>query len=60
MYRPVPSSIKVLLQAPVAHACNPRNSECRDQEDHGSKPPMQLVHEILSQKNPSQKTGLVG
>jgi hypothetical protein len=25
-------------QVPVAHACNPRYSGGRDQEDHGSKP----------------------
>jgi hypothetical protein len=34
----------------VAHACNPSYSRGRDQEDHGSKQPWQIVHKTLSQK----------
>jgi hypothetical protein len=44
--------------APVAHTCNPSYSRGRDQEDCGLKPAQAIVHETLSQKNPSQK-GLV-
>jgi hypothetical protein len=39
----------------VAHACNPSYSAGRDQEDQVSKPAGQIVHETLSQKNPSRK-----
>jgi hypothetical protein len=39
----------------TAHACNPSYSGGRDQEDRSSKPAEQLVHETLSQKNPSPK-----
>jgi hypothetical protein len=39
----------------VAHACNPSYSGGRDQEDGGSKQSGQIVHETLSQKNPSPK-----
>jgi hypothetical protein len=46
------------IWALVAHTYNPRYSGGRDQEDHGSKPPRQIVLETLSQKYPSQK-GLV-
>jgi hypothetical protein len=35
---------------PVAHICNLSYSEGRDQEDHSSKLPGQIVCEILSQK----------
>jgi hypothetical protein len=41
----------------VAHACNPSYSGGRDQEDHSSKPPGQIVQETLSQKKSSQKKG---
>jgi hypothetical protein len=41
----------------MAHICNPGYSGGRDQEDLGSKPAWQIVHEFLSQKNPSQKKG---
>jgi hypothetical protein len=37
---------------PEAHAYNPSCSGGRDQEDRGSKPAEQIVHEILSKKNP--------
>jgi hypothetical protein len=39
----------------MAHAYNPSYSVGRDQKDHGWKQPRQIVHETLSQKNPSQK-----
>jgi hypothetical protein len=39
-------------QVLVVHACNPSYSEGRDWEDQGLK---QIVHEIVSRKNPSQK-----
>jgi hypothetical protein len=39
----------------VAHACNCSCSGGRDQEDCSLSQPRQIVHEILSQKNPSQK-----
>jgi hypothetical protein len=42
----------------VAHACNPSYSGGRDEEDHVSKPALQIVWETLSQKKkkkPSQK-----
>jgi hypothetical protein len=42
-------------QASVAHACNPRYSGSRDQEDHGSKPALaNSLREPIS-KNPLQK-----
>jgi hypothetical protein len=44
----------------VAHACNPSYSGGRDQEDHGSKPAWQIVHETLSQKyssSPKKRAG---
>jgi hypothetical protein len=43
----------------VAHACNPSNSEGRDQEDHGLKSAQQIVQETVGQKNPSQKKRLM-
>jgi hypothetical protein len=43
-------------QVPLAHAYNPSYSGGIDQEDHSLKP-RQIVHETLSQKNPSQKKG---
>jgi hypothetical protein len=30
-------NIKIISQAPVAHACNPNYSGGRDQEDHSAK-----------------------
>jgi hypothetical protein len=39
----------------VTHVCNPSYSGGRDQEDRSSKPVGQIVQEILSRKNPSQK-----
>jgi hypothetical protein len=48
-------------QAPVAHACNPRNSGGRDQEDHGSKPAWAnssqgpISKKKKKTKNPTQK-----
>jgi hypothetical protein len=45
----------ILSWVPVVHACNPSYSGGRDQEDHGLKPVQQIVHKILSQKNPIQK-----
>jgi hypothetical protein len=36
----------------VAHTYNPSNSGGRQQEDCGSKPPGQIVHETLSRKHP--------
>jgi hypothetical protein len=47
-----------LRQAQVAHACNPSCSGGRDQEDHSSKPPGQIVLETLSRKTLSQKAGI--
>jgi hypothetical protein len=42
----------------VAHVYNPSYSEGRDQEDHSSKPPRQIVQETLSRKYPPQnRTG---
>jgi hypothetical protein len=40
---------------PGSHTCNPSYSGGRDQEDHSSKPAWAIVHETLSQKNPSNK-----
>jgi hypothetical protein len=37
-------------QAWMAYACHPSYSGGRDHEDHGSKPPRQIVHKTLSQK----------
>jgi hypothetical protein len=42
----------------VGHVCNPSYSGGRDQEDCGSKPAWEIVHETLSQKT-LQKKGLV-
>jgi hypothetical protein len=39
----------------MAHACNPSYSGGRDQEDQGSKPVRQIVHETYLEKKPSQK-----
>jgi hypothetical protein len=39
----------------VTHACNPGYSEGRDQEDGGSKPAWEIVHETLSRKYLTQK-----
>jgi hypothetical protein len=39
----------------VAYACNSSDSEGRDQEDGSWSLPRQIVHETLSQKNPSQE-----
>jgi hypothetical protein len=47
--------IKGLAGCPVAQACNPSYSGDRDQEGHGLSQPGQIVHETLSQKNPSRK-----
>jgi hypothetical protein len=44
-----------LVRAPVAHACNPSYPVGGDQEDHSLKPAGQIVCEIQSQKDPSQK-----
>jgi hypothetical protein len=41
-----------------AHACNPSYSGCRDQEDHESNQPGQIVLETLSRKT-LHKKGLV-
>jgi hypothetical protein len=38
------------MQAPVSHACNPSYSRGRNQEDPGSKPARQIVHQIQSSK----------
>jgi hypothetical protein len=43
----------------VAHACNPNYLGGRDQEDQGSKPAGQIVHETLSQKKTHHKKWLV-
>jgi hypothetical protein len=53
-------SSKVQLdQAPVAHACNSSYSGGRDKEDRGLKTAWQIISKTVSQKNPSQKRGLV-
>jgi hypothetical protein len=44
-------------QTPMAHAYNPSYSGGRDQETHSLKLARAIVHETLSQKNPSQKRG---
>jgi hypothetical protein len=41
----------------VAHIYNPNYSGDRDQEDRGSKPAQQIVHETLSQKKTIIKKG---
>jgi hypothetical protein len=48
----VSSSLQQLApsQVPVAHTCNPSYSGGRDQEDHGWKPPGQIVFETLTQR----------
>jgi hypothetical protein len=43
----------------VAHAYNPSYSGGRDQEDRNSKPVWANSSQTLTQKNPSQKKGLV-
>jgi hypothetical protein len=48
------AKIKKCSQALEAHTCNPSYLGGRDQEDRRSQP-VQIVHETLSQKNPSQK-----
>jgi hypothetical protein len=40
---------------PVAHTCKPSYSGGRNQEDHGSKQPGQIVCETLSRKKPIKK-----
>jgi hypothetical protein len=41
--------------APVAHTCNPSYSGGRYEEDRGSKPSRQIVHETLSRKKKINK-----
>jgi hypothetical protein len=45
--------------APVAHACNPRYSGGRDQEDHGPKPARANSLQDSISRIPNTKTGLV-
>jgi hypothetical protein len=44
---------KGFFQAWVSYSCNPSYSGGRDQYDQGLKPTQGIVHETLSQKNPS-------
>jgi hypothetical protein len=42
---------------PMAHACNPSYSGCRDQEDQGLKPAQANSSQDPISKKPSQKRG---
>jgi hypothetical protein len=42
-------------QLPVAHACNPSYLGGKDQEDQGSKPDQEIVHETRSWKTHHKK-----
>jgi hypothetical protein len=54
--REVLSSNPSAAKKPVAHTCNPSNSEGSDQEDQEIQTqPRQIVQETLSQKSPSQE-----
>jgi hypothetical protein len=44
----------------MTYACNTSYSGGRDQEDRGSKPSGQIVHETLSQKTHHKKGGAGG